>query len=290
MLTTSTCNTSSHSLTCRHKRPSPYTQTASSTMAAVNEDSGDLRFEDVSFTYPGTEKEVLSGINLTVPPGQFIALVGANGSGKTSLIKLLSRLYNPTSGRITYNGVDLEEVPTDLYRANVSVLFQDYAHYADTLHENIRFGDIASPCGRPEIIEAARFSGAHDFATTLPSGYDTRLTRIFDNGVELSIGQWQKVAMARAFYRRSRILVMDEPTSALDPIAEAELFDRFSATALEIAPLLSSVTAFRPSATPTRSSFWSRGESSNQAPTPSFSPIGGYTPLCTICQGRHFQQ
>ena len=148
--------------------PQAIGEVATTTMAALDKESCDLCFEDVSFTYPGTDKEVLSGIDLRVPPGQFIALVGANGSGKTSLIKLLSGLYSPTSGRVTYNGVNLEEIPIELFRANVSVLFQDYAHYADTLYENIRFGDVASPSSRPEVIKAARMSGAHDFATTLP--------------------------------------------------------------------------------------------------------------------------
>ena len=196
---------------------------------AMNEGRG-FAFEDVSFRYPGTRSEVLSGVSLRIEPGRFIALVGANGSGKTSLVKLLCRLYEPTRGRITYDGLDVRCIPLGDYRRLVSLIFQDYARYAASLGDNIAFGD-PSMASDPERIEAVgRLAGVDEFAARLAKGYASPLTRLFDDGVELSVGQWQKVALARAFYRRSELIVMDEPTSALDPTAEAELFDTFHAS------------------------------------------------------------
>ncbi|RDB44390.1 ABC transporter ATP-binding protein [Halomonas sp. DQ26W] len=186
-----------------------------------------VRFERVSFHYPGCEGEVLSDVSLAIRPGQVVALVGANGSGKTSLIKLLCRLYDPSRGRITLDGVDIREFGLDDYRCLFSVIFQDYSHYAATARDNIRYGDIHEPEGSPRVEEAASLSGAAPLIEALPAGYDTPLTRIFDEGQELSIGQWQKVALARAFMRRSSIIILDEPTSALDPGAEFTLFENF---------------------------------------------------------------
>lgn len=186
-----------------------------------------IRFEQVGFHYPGTDKPVLCDISLRIRPGQIVALVGANGSGKTSLIKLLCRLYDPTSGRITLDGVDIREYGLEEFRRVFSVIFQDYGRFAATARENIRFGDIRQPVDTPSVEVAAIKAGADPFIQELKAGYDTPLTRMFDDGQEISIGQWQKVALARAFMHRSSVIILDEPTSALDPGAEFELFDNF---------------------------------------------------------------
>ena len=186
-----------------------------------------LRIEQVDFTYPGTQRQVLHGIDLEIPPGRIVALVGANGSGKTSLIKLLCRLYDPTDGRITLDGRDVREFPLEDYRRVFSVIFQDFARYASTVGENIRMGDIRLPADSPRIREAAVKAEADGFIQAMAQGYDTRLTRMFDGGAELSHGQWQRLALARAFAADSRVLVLDEPTSALDPGVEFDLFRDF---------------------------------------------------------------
>ncbi|MBA2780241.1 ABC transporter ATP-binding protein [Billgrantia kenyensis] len=186
-----------------------------------------IRFEGVTFRYPGTKNAVLKDIDLSIRPGQVVALVGANGSGKTSLIKLLCRLYEPTEGRITLDGIDIRYHGVEAYRRLFSVIFQDYAHYAATVRDNIRFGDIHHPDTNDRIPAAAKNAGAAPFINTLSRAYDTPLTRMFDDGEELSIGQWQKIALARAFLHRSDVIILDEPTSALDPGAEFELFENF---------------------------------------------------------------
>ncbi|WP_458526770.1 ABC transporter ATP-binding protein [Onishia taeanensis] len=186
-----------------------------------------LRFEKVSFRYPDTEPLALHHIDLSIRPGQVVALVGANGCGKTSLIKLLCRLYDPTAGRITLDGVDIRDFNVEEYRQQFSVIFQDYSHYADTVHENIRFGDLQQPIDTPSVKTAAFQADADPFIQQLSAGYATPLTRMFDGGQEISVGQWQKIALARAFLHPSRLIILDEPTSALDPGAEFELFENF---------------------------------------------------------------
>jgi ATP-binding cassette, subfamily B, bacterial len=187
----------------------------------------DMEVRKLSFVYPGCKDEVLHDINLRIRPGQVVALVGANGSGKTSLIKVLTRLYDPTSGQVLVDGRDIREFDLEEYRRLYSVIFQDFSRYADTARQNIRFGDIRVSQDSPDIEDAARRSGADVFIQNLPSGYDTLLSRMFEDGQEISVGQWQKLALARAFMHRSRIIILDEPTSALDPHAEFELFENF---------------------------------------------------------------
>lgn len=186
-----------------------------------------LRFEKVSFHYPDAEPLALNHIDLSIRSGQVVALVGANGSGKTSLIKLLCRLYDPTAGRITLDGVDIRDLGLKEYRRQFSVIFQDYSHYAETVHENIRFGDLQQPVDTSSVKTAAFQADADPFIQQLPAGYATPLTRMFDDGQEISVGQWQKIALARAFLHPSRLIILDEPTSALDPGAEFELFENF---------------------------------------------------------------
>lgn len=186
-----------------------------------------LLVRDVSFSYPGAEKQVLKNIDLSLESGKIVALVGANGCGKTTLIKLLCRLYDPTTGAIEVDGQDARCMDLDAYRQQFSVIFQDYSRFHDTAETNIRFGDIRLQPGNPSIRAAARLSGADDLIQDLPRGYETRLGRMFEGGVELSLGQWQKVALARAFLRPSKFIILDEPTSAMDPNAESELFRNF---------------------------------------------------------------
>lgn len=185
-------------------------------------------FEHVSFRYPGMQRDVLSDVCLTLEAGETVVLVGLNGAGKTTLIKLLTRLYDPTEGRILLDGRDLREYdPQSLY-AMFGIIFQDFGKYAVTVEENIRFGDIYKQADMDEVRDAAAKSAAKEYVEALPKGYDTPLMRIFEpDGAELSIGQWQKLAVARAFYADSDILILDEPTASLDPMAEQEIFSQF---------------------------------------------------------------
>jgi ATP-binding cassette subfamily B protein len=163
-----------------------------------------VSFEEVFFSYPGSERAALQGLNLHIAPGEVVAIVGENGSGKTTLVKLLCRLYDPDGGCVAIDGVDVREMNVDDLRREISVIFQDYVQYDLSARENIRVGHSALPEGAPEtdarIEEAARRSGAHDVIQKLPKGYETQLGREFEGGEELSIGQWQKVALARAFF------------------------------------------------------------------------------------------
>ena len=183
--------------------------------------------DHVSFQYPAGTRKVLEDISLTIRPGEVVALVGENGSGKTTLIKLLCRLYDPTGGTITIDGVDLRQFETKALRHEIAIIFQDYAHYHLTARENIWLGNTALPPDHERVIAAARRSGADDVISALPHGYDTILGKWFEDGEELSIGEWQKVALARAFMRDAQIIVLDEPTSSMDAKAEYEVFQSF---------------------------------------------------------------
>nr|WP_240458076.1 ABC transporter ATP-binding protein [Halomonas socia] len=186
-----------------------------------------LRFEDVAFAYPGGE-EVLHDINLHLAPGQSLALVGENGSGKTTLIKLLTRLYHPTQGRILLDGSDLRAWQTEALRERIGVIFQDFVRYQLQVGENLGVGDTHAFEDQQRWQEAARHGMADDFIARMASGYQTQLGRWFKGGQELSGGQWQKIALSRAYMRENAdILVLDEPTAAMDAAAEAEIFARF---------------------------------------------------------------
>jgi ATP-binding cassette, subfamily B, bacterial len=184
-------------------------------------------FEQVDFSYGSSRRDTLQDINLTIRPGEVIALVGANGSGKTTLIKLLCRLYEPTAGRITLDGIDLRDFNTSALRQEISVVFQDFARYELTAQENIWLGNIDLPPDDRRIQVAAQQAGADAVIDRLPRGYNTYLGHIFEPGEELSGGQWQKMALARAFFRDAQLVVLDEPTSALDAKAEEAVFENF---------------------------------------------------------------
>ena len=205
-----------------------------------------LVFDHVSFRYSDDGRPVLDDLSLTIRPGEHVALVGENGAGKTTLIKLLCRLYDPTQGAITLDGVDLRQLDLEALRREISIVFQDYAHYQLTARENIWLGNIDAPPDLAGIQAAALQAGADDVIARLKHGYETVLGKWFEGGEELSVGEWQKVALARAFLRQSQIIVLDEPTSAMDARAEYELFQRFhrlaaGRTALLISHRLSTV-------------------------------------------------
>jgi ATP-binding cassette, subfamily B, bacterial len=183
-------------------------------------------FDRVSFKYPETSRVAIDDVSLCIRPGEVVALVGPNGSGKTTLVKLLTRLYDPQSGSVTIDGIDLSELPVDDVRRRVSVIFQDYAQYQLTARENIWIGDVTRPRDDPGVKASAQQAGADEVIESLAHGYDTMLGKWFEEGEQLSIGEWQKVALARAFYRDASILVLDEPTSALDPVSEWTVFER----------------------------------------------------------------
>ena len=187
-----------------------------------------IEFKNVSFAYPGTEAKVLKNVSFKLEPGDTAVLVGLNGAGKTTLIKLLTRLYDPTEGTIYFDGKDIRTYdPAELYKV-FGIIFQDFGKYAFTAGENIAFGEIYREMEEKAIRHAASQSGADDFIEKLPDKYDTPLMRIFEqSGLDLSIGQWQKLSIARAFYRNSDILILDEPTASLDPMAEQEIYNQF---------------------------------------------------------------
>ena len=190
--------------------------------------SDGLRFEHVSFKYPGSDQPALDDVSLHIRPGQSIALVGQNGSGKTTLVKLLAGLYKPDSGRISYKGVAIEDWEPSALRSHIGVIFQDFARYQLKVGENIGVGDVAALEEVERWRDAAVKGQAASFIDLLPAGYETQLGRWFNSGQELSGGQWQRIALARAFMRNSaEVLVLDEPTSAMDAETEEKIFSRF---------------------------------------------------------------
>lgn len=199
--------------------------------AVQGPDSRDgIRFEAVSFTYPGADAPTLHDINLHIRPGESLALVGQNGSGKTTLIKLLTRLYAPDQGRILLDGLDLAQWNENALRQRIGVIFQDFARYQMLVGENVGAGDVTRFEDRERWREASDKGMASAFIDSLPQGFETQLGKWFKDGRELSGGQWQKIALARAFMReQADILVLDEPTAAMDAQAEATIFEHFSA-------------------------------------------------------------
>ncbi|MYD97078.1 MAG: ABC transporter ATP-binding protein [Gammaproteobacteria bacterium] len=190
--------------------------------------AGRLELRDVSFAYPGSERRVLDGLSFVIPAGAKVAIVGENGAGKTTIVKLLARLYDPKEGSVLLDGHDLVDYElADVHEA-VSVVFQDFVRYEFSVADNIAFGDIPAVDDRERIEATARRTGAHDTVAALPQGYDTMLGKTYDEGVDLSGGEWQFLAIARALMSNARILILDEPTAALDALKEQELYERFA--------------------------------------------------------------
>jgi ATP-binding cassette subfamily B protein len=184
-------------------------------------------FENVGFRYPGAERWAVRDLNFTLQAGEVLALVGENGAGKTTLVKLLARLYDPDAGRILLDGHDLREYDLDALRANIGVIFQDFVRYYLSAAENIAVGRIEARDDRGRIVEAAQSSLADETIRRLPAGYDQVIGKRFRTGVDLSGGEWQKIAIARAYMRHAQVLILDEPTAALDARSEFEVFKRF---------------------------------------------------------------
>ncbi len=187
-----------------------------------------FEFRNVSFAYPGTERRILKNFNFTLSPGERIALIGENGQGKTTVVKLITRLYDPTEGQILLDGVDLREYSLDDLHQEMGVIFQDFMRYEMTARENIAVGRVEIPHTEDEIITAAEKSLAAEVVKKLNGGYDQMLGRRFETGVDLSGGEWQRIALARAYLRDAQLLILDEPTAALDAKSELEVFERFA--------------------------------------------------------------
>jgi ATP-binding cassette subfamily B protein len=191
----------------------------------------ELLVDDVHFAYPHSEGEALRGVTLQIRAGEVVALVGENGSGKTTLAKLLGALFSPTGGRILWDGADVRDLDRRALRRQIGVIFQDFVRYQLTARENIGFGRAEAVDDVAAIADAASQAGANEYLERLPEGYETLLGKEFTGGYDLSLGQWQRIALARAFFRQARLLVLDEPTASLDARAEAELYEYVQALA-----------------------------------------------------------
>ncbi len=214
--------------------------------ASLPERGSRIVFDNVSFSYPGTTRQAISDISLTIEPGEHIAIVGKNGSGKSTFVKLLCRLYDRSSGTISYDGRDIQDLDPQRYRKRFSVLFQDHLQFALSVNRNIWLGD-SSNSDNQLIVDAAKLSGADEVVSKLHNGYETILGKVLSEGEQLSQGEWQKVALARALFRQAEFTVLDEPTSWMDPESEYEFFEKFHAmskdrTAIMISHRLSTVT------------------------------------------------
>ncbi len=185
-----------------------------------------IEFKNVDFAYPGSNKKVLDNFTLKIKPGEKVAFVGENGAGKSTIIKLLARLYDVDSGEILINNINIKDLDLPTWYQSLGVLLQDFNRYEHTVKENIYFGNVEEPLELDKIIKAATSAGAHTLIKSFDNEYEQILGKMFENGIELSGGQWQKVALARAFFRNAPVLVLDEPTSAIDARAESEIFDK----------------------------------------------------------------
>ncbi|MGB6170055.1 MAG: ABC transporter ATP-binding protein, partial [Geitlerinemataceae cyanobacterium] len=191
----------------------------------------EIRFKNVTFRYPDTDRAVLQDYNLTLPAGKIVAIVGDNGAGKSTLIKLLCRFYDPESGSIEIDGTDIREFAVEDLRRLITVLFQSPIPFYVTAGQNIALGDLSETASEESIEAAAHGAGIHEKITSLPQGYKSMLGKWFPGGTDLSGGQWQRLALARAFFRRAQMIILDEPTSAMDPWAEFDWLERFRALA-----------------------------------------------------------
>jgi ATP-binding cassette subfamily B protein len=187
-----------------------------------------FEFQNVSFAYPGTSRRILDGLNFTLETGERVALIGENGQGKTTMVKLITRLYDPSEGRILLDGVDLREYDLADLHSQIGVIFQDFMRYEMTARENIAVGRVEQMHTSEEIESAAEKSLASGVVERLRGGYDQMLGRRFEGGVDLSGGEWQKLALARAYLRDAQLLILDEPTASLDARSELEVFERFA--------------------------------------------------------------
>lgn len=191
----------------------------------INTDSDILlKTENLHFTYPFSDREALKGIDIEIKRGKITALVGYNGSGKSTLLKLLCRLYNTDKGTVQFLGKDIRQYNMEAYRKEISVVFQDFVRYNVTASDNIKYGNINRPYHKDEIVAAAKAAGADGFVNELPAGYQTMMGKTFEDGHEISSGQWQKLAISRALYSDAQIIILDEATSALDSFSEEQLF------------------------------------------------------------------
>ncbi len=184
--------------------------------------------EGLTFAYPGSKKEVLQSISFRIRPGEKVAIVGENGSGKTTLVKCLLGLYLPTGGTIRYDGIATDQIDTTSLRASVTAVFQDFVRYQVTVGENVGFGQVEATGDTERLHRAAALGGADEVAATLAEGFDATVGAMFNGGRDLSVGQWQKLALSRAFFREAEVIALDEPTASMDPRAEAAVFERFA--------------------------------------------------------------
>jgi len=185
-----------------------------------------IEINDIAFKYPLTSKNILYNFSLTIKPSEHVAIVGENGAGKTTLIKLLMRFYDTDTGTIALNGTDIKDLKIDSWYQNVGTLFQDFNKYHFDVKTNIGLGDISNISDIKNIDLSASKAGADEFIKKFEDKYDQVLSRVFEGGTDLSGGQWQKIAIARVFFRNPGLIILDEPTSAIDPKSEAEIFER----------------------------------------------------------------